>query len=51
MAYIQLSAIGVPAVIYQRDTLTMQTWQKWETPAYIMQYLRFKKYGESNGQA
>lgn len=42
MAYLQLSLAGVPAIIYQRDTLTMQTWQRWETPAYIIQWLRFK---------
>lgn len=42
MAYIQLSAIGVPAVIYQRNTLTMETWQRWETPALIIQWLRFR---------
>ena len=48
MTYLQLSLIGVPAIVYQRDTLTMKTWQKWETPAYIMQYLRFQKYGERN---
>lgn len=51
MTYLQLSLIGVPAIVYQRDTLTMKTWQKWETPAYIMQYLRFKKFGERNVQA
>lgn len=51
MTYLQLSLIGVPAIVYQRDTLTMKTWQKWETPAYIMQYLRFYKYGERNEQA
>ena len=48
MTYLQLSLVGVPAIVYQRDTLTMKTWQKWETPAYIMQHLRFKKYGERN---
>ena len=42
MAYLQLACAGVPAIIYQRDTLTMETWQRWETPAYIMQWLRFK---------
>lgn len=51
MTYLQLSLIGVPAIVYQRDTLTMKTWQKWETPAYIMQYLRFKRFGERNEQA
>lgn len=43
MAYLQLSLAGIPAVIYQRDTLTLQTWQRWETPAYIMQWLRFRE--------
>lgn len=42
MTYLQLACTGVPAVIYQRDTLSMQTWQRWETPAYIMQWLRFR---------
>ena len=42
MTYLQLACTGVPAIIYQRDTLTMKTWQRWETPAYIMQWLRFK---------
>ena len=42
MAYLQLSLAGIPAVIYHRDGLTLATWDKWETPAYIMQYSRFK---------
>lgn len=42
ITYLQLACTGVPAVIYQRDTLTLQTWQRWETPAYIMQWLRFR---------
>ena len=53
MAYLQLSLSGVPAVIYQRDTLTMQTWQRWETPALIMQWMRFRRFlikGEANGE-
>lgn len=46
MSYLQLGLAGIPAVIYRRDTLTMETWERWETPAYIMQWLRFRKYGE-----
>lgn len=42
MTYLQLGLAGIPAVIYQRDTLSMKTWQRWETPAYIMQWLRFR---------
>lgn len=42
MAYLQLSLAGIPAVIFKRDTLSMETWERWETPAYIMQYMRFR---------
>ena len=42
MTYLQLSLAGIPAIIYQRDTLTMKTYDKWYTPAYLMQYLRFR---------
>ena len=42
MTYLQLGLAGIPAVIFKRDTLSMETWERWETPAYIMQYMRFK---------
>ncbi len=42
MTYLQLGLAGIPAVIYRRNTITMETWERWETPAYIMQYSRFK---------
>lgn len=42
MSYLQLGLAGIPAIIYRRNTLTMETWERWETPAYIMQWLRFK---------
>ena len=42
MSYLQLGLAGIPAVIYRRNTLTMETWDRWETPAYIMQWMRFK---------
>ena len=53
MTYLQLSLAGVSAVVYQRDTLSMQTWQRWETPTYIMQYLRFRNVlgGDGHGSA
>jgi len=44
MTYLQLSLAGVPAIIYHRDSLTMQTWSVWKTPAFVFQYLRFAKY-------
>lgn len=42
MSYLQLGLAGIPAVIYRRNTLTMETWERWETPAYIMQWNRFR---------
>lgn len=42
MSYLQLSLAGIPAVIYHRDALSLKTWDKWETPAYLMQWLRFR---------
>lgn len=42
MCYIQLSLAGVPAIIEQRDALTMELiGGVWKTPAYLMQYSRF----------
>lgn len=41
--YIQLSLAGVPAIVEQRNALTMElTGEIWKTPAYIFQYTRFK---------
>lgn len=42
MSYLQLGLAGIPAVIFHRDGLTLETWDRWETPAYIMQWMRFK---------
>ena len=42
MAYLQLALAGIPAIIYHQNALSLETWDKWETPAYIMQWLRFR---------
>lgn len=42
MTYLQLALAGIPAIIYHRDGLSLETWDRWETPAYIIQWLRFK---------
>ena len=44
MAYIQLSLLGIPAVIFQRDTLSLQTWDEWHTPALVFNWIKFRKY-------
>lgn len=36
MSYLHLSLLGVPGVIYRRNTLTMETFDAWYTPAHIL---------------
>lgn len=43
MCYLQLSLAGVPAIVEQRNALTMELiGGVWKTPAYLMQYMRFR---------
>ena len=42
MTYLQLSLAGIPAIVLHQNALSLETWGSWETPAYIMQYSRFK---------
>ena len=44
MAYVQLSLAGAPAIIHCRDTLAMNTWETWFTPAYVFQWIKFRRY-------
>ncbi|MGP4994611.1 N-6 DNA methylase [Glutamicibacter ardleyensis] len=36
MAYMQLSILGIPAVVHHRNTLTRETFASWPTPAHII---------------
>lgn len=36
MAYLQLSLFGIPAVIVHGNSLTVEQWSVWKTPAYIL---------------
>lgn len=42
MCYLQLALAGIPAVIYRRNTLTLETWEEWHTPALCMNWIRFR---------
>lgn len=44
MTYLQLAMLGVPAVIRHGDTLSLDIWDTWLTPSYLMQYHKFIKY-------
>ena len=36
MAYIQLTLLHVPALIHRRNSLTMETFDTWPTPAHVL---------------
>ena len=44
MTYLQLALAGVPAIVRHQNTLTRECWSIWYTPAYLFQYLRFRKF-------
>lgn len=44
MCYLQLSLAGVPAIIKHQDALTLECWDVWKTPAYLMQYSKFRRF-------
>lgn len=48
MTYLQLSLAGVPAIVKHQDALSRKLWSVWYTPAYLFQYLRFRKYENLN---
>lgn len=43
MSYLQISFTGMPAVIKHQDTLTQKTWDRFITPAFLLQYPKFKR--------
>lgn len=36
MSYLQLSLLGIPAVVIHGNSLTNETWSRWYTPTYIL---------------
>lgn len=44
MTYLQLALAGVPAIVRHQNTLARECWSVWYTPAYLFQYLRFRKF-------
>lgn len=43
MSYIQLSLYGVPAIVERRNSLTMELFDTWYTPLYILGGWRFRQ--------
>lgn len=48
MTYLQLSLAGVPAIVKHQDALTRKLYSVWKTPAFVFQYMRFRKYISKN---
>ncbi len=36
MTYLQLSLLNIPAVVIHGNSITMEQWSKWYTPAYVL---------------
>jgi hypothetical protein len=36
MAYIQFSLLHIPAIVIHGDSLSLQTWSVWKTPAHVL---------------
>jgi type I restriction-modification system DNA methylase subunit len=46
MCYVQLSILGIPAVVMHGNTLSMEMFEEWKTPFYILHGWQFKKQKE-----
>ncbi len=44
MAYIQFSLLGIPATVIHGNSLTVEEWSRWYTPAYVLGGWPEKKY-------
>jgi type I restriction-modification system DNA methylase subunit len=47
MAYIQLSLLGIPAQVCHANTLSLEVFDIWETPFYVLGGWKYKKHKES----
>lgn len=44
MTYLQLALAGAPAIVKNQNALTRECRSIWYTPAFLFQYLRFRKF-------
>ncbi|AKN34201.1 hypothetical protein Ccar_16650 [Clostridium carboxidivorans P7] len=43
MCYIQLSLLGIPAIVLHGNTLSMKMYEEWKTPFYVLGGWQFRK--------
>lgn len=46
MTYIQLSLYGIPAVVLNANTLTLEVWDTWYTPIYLIDGWKMREKGK-----
>jgi hypothetical protein len=51
MCYLQLSLLGIPAVVYNGNTLSMEMYSEWRTPMYIIGGWWYKKQKQPKPKA
>ena len=44
MAYIQFTLLDIPAIVFHRDTLSMETYDAWTTPAHVLNLWKYRLY-------
>nr|WP_277990856.1 N-6 DNA methylase [Chromobacterium haemolyticum] len=49
MAYVQLSLLHIPAVVYHGNSLTVETWSTWRTPAHVLGFwdVKLRRAGDA----
>ena len=43
MCYLQLSLLGIPAVVIHGNSLTLEEWSRWYTPIYVLDGWNWRK--------
>jgi hypothetical protein len=51
MSYIQFSLLHIPAVVYHANSLSMEVWSEWRTPAHVVGRWDHKLKREQEGRA
>jgi hypothetical protein len=49
MAYVQLSLLHIPAVVYHGNSLSVETWSTWRTPAHVLGFwdVKLRRAGDA----
>jgi hypothetical protein len=51
MSYIQFSLLHIPALVYHANSLSMEVWSEWRTPAHVLGRWDHKLKREQEGRA